>query len=126
MAVERARTGYDEQLLDALETPFGPAVRRRRFAARHAQAAAVLPGNVTVSNVPGPREHRTFAGMRQMSNHPTPLLGSGRALNFTARRNAGAFDVGVTADPTKVDDVESIATRFVDAFEYHCALAGGA
>ena len=65
---------------------------------------------------------RSYAGMPQISNHPTPLLGSGRALNFTARRNAGSFDVGVMADPTKIPDVEAVATLFTQAFEEYRAL----
>lgn len=123
MAVERQRTHYDEALLDQPETPFGPLVRRRRFADRRSSGAAILPGNITVSNVTGPEHVRTYAGMAQLSNHPTPLLGSGRALNFTARRNAGSFDVGVMADPTKIPDVDRVATLFVDAFDLYRRLA---
>lgn len=127
MAVERLRTGYDEALLDQPETPFGPFLRRRRFAARHGTGASILPGNVTVSNVPGPAHERSYAGLRQLSNHPAPLLGSGRALNFTARRNAGSFDVGLMADGAKVDDVEPIAERFRGALStYGLLVTNGA
>jgi WS/DGAT/MGAT family acyltransferase len=122
MAVERRRTGYDEALLDQPETPFGPLTRRRRFADRRASGGAILPGNITVSNVTGPSHVRSYAGMRQISNHPTPLLGSGRALNFTARRNAGNFDVGVMADPTKIPDVDAVARLFTQAFDQYRAL----
>jgi diacylglycerol O-acyltransferase len=123
MAIERRRTVFDEALLDQRETPFGAAVRRRRFADRRASGTSILPGNITVSNVPGPSHVRTYAGMSQLSNHPTPLLGSGRALNFTARRNAGSFDVGVMCDPTKIADVKTIAGRFEQSFERYARLA---
>jgi diacylglycerol O-acyltransferase len=123
MAIELRRTAHDEALLNQPETPFGPAVRRRRFAARRASGAAILPGNVTVSNVPGPSHVRTMAGMPVLSNHPTPLLGSGRPLNFTARRNADSFDVGVMADAEKIADVEHIADLFADAFARYTANA---
>jgi diacylglycerol O-acyltransferase len=123
MAIERRRTGFEEALLDQPETPFGPFVRRRRFADRRAAGGAILPGNITVSNVPGPSHVRSYAGMTQVSNHPTPLLGSGRALNFTARRNAGSFDVGVMADPTKIPDVEAVAVLFIRAFDTYRELA---
>jgi diacylglycerol O-acyltransferase len=123
MEVERRRTGFDEALLNQPETPFGPLVRRQRFAARRHTGAAILPGNITVSNVPGPDHVRSFAGFPQRTNHPAPLLGSGRALNFTARRNAGSFDVGVMADPTKIPDVEQMANRFRRAFRLYLALA---
>jgi hypothetical protein len=125
MAVERRRTTFDEALLNQPETPFGPLVRRQRFAALRTTGGAILPGNITVSNVPGPDHVRTFAGMAQRSNHPAPLLGSGRALNFTARRNAGAFDIGVMCDPTKIPDVERIADRVRRAFALYQALADG-
>jgi diacylglycerol O-acyltransferase len=126
MAVERRRTGFDEALLNQPETPFGPLVRRQRFAARRNTGAAILPGNITVSNVPGPDHVRSYAGFAQRSNHPAPLLGSGRALNFTARRNADSFDIGVMADPTKIVDVEQIADRFRRAFRLYRALADDA
>lgn len=123
MAVERRRTGFDEALLDQPETPFGPMTRRARFASRRPSGNSILPGNITVSSVPGPEQVRTFAGLRQRSNHPTPLLGNGRALNLTARRNADAFDVGVMCDPAKIADVERIAERFRRAFALFTALA---
>ncbi len=116
MAFERRRTVYDELLLDQAEIPFGPRIRRQRFAVRRTSSAPVLPGNVTVSNVPGPAHARSYAGMSQISNHPTPLLGNGRALNFTARRNGTAFDVGVMADPDKVADIEGVIALFVEAY----------
>jgi diacylglycerol O-acyltransferase len=125
MAVERRRTGYDEVLLNQPETPFGPMTRRARFASRRSSGSSILPGNVTVSNVAGPQHVRTFAGYPQRSNHPAPLLGSGRALNFTARRNAGAFDVGVMSDPTKIADVARIAERFRRAFALYATIADG-
>jgi hypothetical protein len=100
-------------------------IRRRRFADRRASGGAILPGNITVSNVTGPSHVRSYAGMPQISNHPTPLLGSGRALNFTARRNAGSFDVGVMADPTKIPDVEAVATLFTNAFDEYADLVSG-
>lgn len=125
MAVERRRTGFDEALLNQPEVPFGPMTRRSRFADRRISSGAVLPGNVTVSNVPGPDHVRTYAGLRQRSNHPAPLLGSGRALNFTARRNAGSFDVGIMADPTKIPDVEQVAERLRRAFAMYAAIAEG-
>lgn len=123
MAIERRRTGYDEAMLNQPESPFGPAVRRRRFAERRESGASVLPGNVTVSNVPGPKHARSYAGFTQLSNHPTPLLGSGRALNFTARRNANSFDVGVMVDADKIGDVDHIAGFFQWGYTEYALLA---
>jgi len=123
MALERQRTGFDEALLNAPEVPFGAATRRRRFAGRRSTGANVLPGNISVSNVPGPAHALHYAGLRQLANHPAPLLGSGRAINFTARRNADSFDVGVMVDPTKVTDVHHLADLFRAAYATYQELA---
>jgi diacylglycerol O-acyltransferase len=125
MAIERRRTVHDEAMLNAPETPFGPYVRRRRFAERRSGGGNILPGNLTVSNVPGPAGGRSYAGFRQRSNHPTALLGSGRVVNFTARRNGDAFDIGLMSDPTKVPDVEHLADLFRAALAEYRALAEG-
>jgi hypothetical protein len=113
MQTELRRSQFEEQLLDALETPFGPRDRRQAFAKRLALGARVLPGNVTLSNVPGPSEPRYLAGFRQLSNYPTPLLGSGRFLNITLRRNVDQLDLGIMADPTKLSDL----ARFVELLQ---------
>ena len=123
MADERARTRWDEAMLDQPERPFGPRDRRAKFAERARDQAAVLPGNVTLSNVPGPPGSRSFAGFTQLSNHPVPLLGSGRFLNITSRRNGDSLDMGVMADPTKIADVERIARYVVEALDEYEALA---
>ena len=109
MAAERDRTQWDEAMLDQLEVPYGPRDRRAKYAERALRGAPALPGNVTVSNVPGPAEPRCFAGMRQLSNHPVPLLGNGRFLNITSRRSGDWLDLGVMADPTKLPDVQQVA-----------------
>lgn len=110
MRAELRRSQFDEQLLDSLESPFGPRDRRQAFAKRLASGARVLPGNVTLSNVPGPSAPRFLAGFRQLSNYPTPLLGSGRFLNITLRRNVDQLDLGIMADPTKLSNLG----RFLD------------
>ena len=123
MASEMARTTLDEQLLDQAETPFGARDRRERFANRTASGRAVLPGTVTLSNVPGPADARSFAGFRQLANFPTPLLGSGLFLNITSRRNGPKLDMGVMTDAEKIADATAIATRLGDALETYETLA---
>ena len=123
MASEMARTTLDESLLDQAETPFGARDRRQKFANRTASGGAVLPGNVTLSNVPGPAEARSFAGFRQLANFPAPLLGSGRFLNITSRRNGPNLDMGVMTDAEKIADATAIAPRLGDALETYETLA---
>ena len=107
MAAERVRTPYDEAMLDAPERPFGARDRRAKFAVRPA-GVAVLPGNITLSNVPGPAHQQSFAGHRLLANYPTPLLGSGRFLNITSRRQGDSLDLGIAADPTKIADIAAV------------------
>jgi diacylglycerol O-acyltransferase / wax synthase len=124
MELERARTGYDEAMLGQLEKPYGARDRRAKFAARHVGGASVLPGNITLSNVPGPAETRTYAGFPQIANFPTPLLGSGRFLNITSRRNGDFLDMGIMVDPTKVPDPATIGVYLQDAVAEYERLAG--
>lgn len=115
MAAEMRRTAYDEALLDAPEKPFGARDRRAFFAERTAAGGRVLPGNVTLSNVPGPAGQRSVAGYRQMHNYPVPIIGSGRFLNITSRRSGENLDMGVIADPEKIADVGRVAALFEQA-----------
>ncbi len=115
MAAEMERTGHDEALLDALEKPFGARDRKALFANRTSGGGRVLPGNLTLSNVPGPAEERTWCGYRQVHNYPVPIIGSGRFLNITSRRSGPNLDMGVIADAEKIGDVGRIAGLFRQA-----------
>ena len=115
MASEMQRTAHDEALLDAAEKPFGPRDRRAAFAERLAGGKRLLPGNLTLSNVPGPAEARSYAGFRQLHNYPVSIIGSGRFLNITSRRSGDNLDMGVIADAAKIADVGRIAALFTAA-----------
>jgi diacylglycerol O-acyltransferase len=123
MAAEKTRSVHDEAMLDQPEAPFGPHKRRKKFAQRMSAGTAVLPGNVTLSNVPGPTGSRFFAGCRQVANFPTPLLGSGRFLNITSRRNGDRLDLGLIADPDKLADIDRLVSLLHAAFEEYMALS---
>jgi len=116
MAAEMRRTPHDESLLDALEKPYGARDRRAAFAERLAGGARIIPGNLTLSNVPGPAGERSFMGYRQLHNFPVPIIGSGRFLNITSRRSGENLDMGVIADAAKIPDAAPIARRFAAAF----------
>lgn len=117
MAKEMKRTLYDEALLDAAEKPFGARDRRAAFAERVAGGKRLLPGNLTLSNVPGPAEGRSYAGFHQRHNYPVPIIGSGRFLNITSRRSGENLDMGVIADAEKIADVGRIAALFTAALD---------
>ena len=123
MAAELARTGHDEALLGVLEKPFGARDRREMFAARTAGGGRVLPGNISLSNVPGPAGSRSFAGYPQLHNYPVPIIGSGRFLNITSRRSGPNLDMGVIADAEKIADVNTIAALFSAAVDDYAQLA---
>lgn len=123
MASEMQRTGHDEALLDAAEKPFGARDRRAAFAERMAGGKRLLPGNLTLSNVPGPAEARSYAGFRQHHNYPVPIIGSGRFLNITSRRSGDNLDMGVIADAAKIADVGRIAALFTAALDELESLA---
>lgn len=122
MVAEMSRTLHDEALLGALEKPFGARDRRRMFAERTASGGRVLPGNVTLSNVPGPAGERRIAGYRQLGNYPVPIIGSGRFLNITSRRSGDTLDMGVIADAEKIADVTRIAALFLTAAQDYAGL----
>ncbi|PKP99162.1 MAG: hypothetical protein CVT74_08735 [Alphaproteobacteria bacterium HGW-Alphaproteobacteria-13] len=117
MAAEMRRTPHDEVLLDAAEKPHGARDRRAAFAERTAGGKRLLPGNLTLSNVPGPAEARSYAGFRQRHNYPVPIIGSGRFLNITSRRSGDNLDMGVIADAGKIADPGRIAALFVAALD---------
>lgn len=117
MAAEMRRTPHDEALLDAAEKPFGARDRRAAFADRLAGGKRLIPGNLTLSNVPGPAEARSYAGFAQRHNYPVPIIGSGRFLNITSRRSGDNLDMGVIADAAKIADVIRIAALFTAALD---------
>ncbi|WP_296675657.1 wax ester/triacylglycerol synthase domain-containing protein [Novosphingobium sp.] len=123
MAAEMRRTGHDEALLDAPEKPFGARDRRAMFTERTAGGGRVLPGNVTLSNVPGPAGQRSVAGYRQLHNYPVPIIGSGRFLNITSRRSGDNLDMGVIADPEKIANVDRVAALFEQAARDYVSMA---
>lgn len=123
MAAEMRRTHHDEALLDAAEKPHGARDRRAAFAERMAGGKRLLPGNLTLSNVPGPAEARSYAGFRQRHNYPVPIIGSGRFLNITSRRSGDNLDMGVIADAEKIADPRRIAALFVAALDELEAIA---
>lgn len=123
IASEMQRTTHDEALLDAAEKPFGPRDRRAAFAERMAGGKRLLPGNLTLSNVPGPAEARSYAGFRQLHNYPVPIIGSGRFLNITSRRSGDNLDMGVIADAAKIADVGRVAALFTAALDELESLA---
>ncbi len=111
MRAEVERSDLSERLASRDDRPFG--ARRRRAASESGTAA----GNVSVSNVSGPREPRFLAGYRLLANHPAPNLPSGQLVNVTLRRYVDMLDFGMVSCPTIVSDLDRLRGHFVDAHE---------
>ncbi|MEM8935345.1 MAG: wax ester/triacylglycerol synthase domain-containing protein [Pseudomonadota bacterium] len=123
MRLELQRSEIEQRLLDQPEKPFGAARRREQFGKRTKNQDVILAGNITLSNVPGSEKSRFFCGYRQLANYPVPLLGSGRFLNITSRRNEGYLDWGIMADPEKVRDIDRLVVLIESAIEQLGCLA---
>jgi diacylglycerol O-acyltransferase len=124
MAKERDRTHLDEAMLGQPERPYGARDRRAKFAERMEGGKQLLPGNISLSNVPGPATRLSYAGYEQIANFPVPIIGSGRFLNITSRRNAEWLDMGVMADPTRIPDVGRVPLLLEQALADYEALTG--
>jgi diacylglycerol O-acyltransferase len=66
------------------------------------------PYNVTISNIPGPRETRYWNGARMDASYPVSIPMDGQALNVTLSSYAGSLDFGLIADRDRVPEVQTI------------------
>ena len=73
--------------------------------------------NVTISNVPGPREHLYFNGARLEQMYPISLLSHGQALNITVVSYAGQFNVGFTGCRDTLPHMQRLATYMAESLE---------
>jgi len=117
MAAEVERSRLQEPLMDQPAVPFGARRLRDQMAERVEGGGAVLPGNVSLSNVPGPDTARYLAGYRMTASYPTPIIGSGRFLNITLRRYVDHLDLGIMTDAAKVPGATTIATCVAAALD---------
>jgi diacylglycerol O-acyltransferase len=113
--VEIERSRLAEALIPDYDRPFGARNRRIQFEESMQGGKRILPGNVVVSNVPGPPEPRYFAGHRLRASYPAPILGYGRMLNVTLRRYVDDLHLGIMSDPVMLDDVEAIKQLLIDS-----------
>jgi len=104
-----------EVQIDEPWSPFGSRRRRKLFGAM--EQGYVLPGNVVISNVPGPAEPYYLGGMHQLSNFPVPQLASGTFLNITSRRREDALDIAISTDTDKCPGAEHMADLLAAALD---------
>lgn len=99
------------------------------LAARTPFGDRVLNSNLTISNVPGPREPQYVNGALIEHQYTTSLLLPGQALNITAIANRGALDIGVLACPDLCASPQKIAVYLgeeVALLEKALGIAGAA
>jgi diacylglycerol O-acyltransferase len=126
MAAEVERSRLQEPLMDRPAVPFGARKLRAEMAARVEGGGAVLPGNVSLSNVPGPAAPRYLAGYCMTGSYPTPIIGAGRFLNITLRRYVDALDLGIMTDAAKVPEAATIRLHVERALDELAVAAGAA
>jgi diacylglycerol O-acyltransferase / wax synthase len=122
--IERVRRAHDamasskdifralpaEQLTDFAEFP-PPAVfaRAMRLSARLGLGSRLAPGNIVISNVPGPRRPLYAArGARLEHYFPVSVITEGQGLNITVQSYLDRLDFGLICDPDLVPDVDAM------------------
>jgi WS/DGAT/MGAT family acyltransferase len=79
--------------------------------------------NVTVSNVPGPNEHRYFNGARLEAMYPVSIATHGQAVNITCTSYAGTLNFGFVGCPDALPGMQRMALYTADALlELEAAL----
>jgi diacylglycerol O-acyltransferase len=81
--------------------------------------ADVMPAaaNVTISNVPGPRQTLYAAGAELLNIFPVSIAAHGLALNITVQSYRDQLDFGLIAGANVLPDVNKLARLFPDEFE---------
>lgn len=115
--IEIQRSKLTEPLISEYDRPFGVKKRNEDYKKRTAEGQAVIQGNISLSNVPGPSTPVYLAGYEMLANYPTPILGSGRILNITLRRYRDHLDLGIMSDPGQLTDVEKLRQYLIDALD---------
>jgi diacylglycerol O-acyltransferase / wax synthase len=78
---------------------------------------AVLPFNVVISNVPGPREPLYIGDARARHYFPVSTIVDGQGLNMTVQSYAGSVDVGLLGCARLLPDLDRLADLVVAEFE---------
>ena len=101
-------------MASAVSDAVPPAVARPavRLGTHLGAVRRLRPGNLVVSNVPGPDFPLYFAGMRLRSVYPLGPVVDGLGLNITVQSYLDSLFVGVQACPSAVPDPDELTDRF--------------
>ncbi len=73
--------------------------------------------NVTISNVPGPREYMYFRGCRMEATYPVSLATHGQALNITCQSYADTLNFGFTGCRDTLPSMQRMAVYMGEALQ---------
>ena len=73
-----------------------------------------MPANVTISNVPGPRQPLYFAGAQLDNYIPVSTIADGMGLNITVHSYMNQLDFGLIADRELVPDLWDMVDMHID------------
>jgi WS/DGAT/MGAT family acyltransferase len=115
-----------ERLTDFAEFP-PPAVfaRAMRLSARLRLGSRLTPGNLVISNVPGPRQPLYAAGARLLHYYPVSVIMEGQGLNVTVQSYLDRLDFGLVSCPELVPDVDTLLDAILRDIEALAARTGG-
>lgn len=114
-----------ERLTDFAEFP-PPAVFARvmRLSARLHLGSRLAPGNVVISNVPGPRRPLYAAGAQLLHYYPISVITDGQGLNITVQSYLGRLDFGLVSCPELVPDLDVMLDAILGEVSTLARLAG--
>lgn len=73
-----------------------------------------MPFNLTISNVPGPRQPLYFAGAQMQHQFPVSIVTDGQGLNITVQSYMDRLDFGLIADRELIPDLWDMIDDVVD------------
>jgi diacylglycerol O-acyltransferase len=115
-----------ERLTDFAEFP-PPAVfaRAMRLSARLGLGSRLSPGNVVISNVPGPRRPLYAAGAQLLHYYPVSVITEGQGLNITVQSYLDTLDFGLVCCPELVPDPDVLLDAILGEIDSLADLAAG-
>src|SRR5215203_1199586 len=114
-----------ERLTDFAEFP-PPAVfaRAMRLSARLRLGSRLTPGNLVISNVPGPRTPLYAAGARLEHYYPVSTIVEGQGLNITVQSYLDRLDWGLVSCAELLPDVDVLLGDILAEIDDLAAAAG--
>jgi diacylglycerol O-acyltransferase len=85
---------------------------------------ATMPVNITISNVPGPREPLYMAGAKLAHYVPVSTVVEGQGLNITLQSYCDTLDFGLVGCARLVPDIRVLLDDIVDDIEALAELVG--